>query len=197
MAIELRDPVAAANDVGQALAFARQLPNWISKLLLSEPPIIEPANPSSVSGAAVSHTRMTAFDSQVKLVSAQAELDNNNLQAADADLNAIHTGIPEQLIPSDLPLLSAAASLEKARTAVPEGRILELRTQLLTAQLALSAYAGPRHVAESKAMAAAIAQTLRQGSTLGTIRPYQINLWLGKIVAWAGSDRWSAVAAGQ
>jgi hypothetical protein len=94
LAIELRDPVAAANDVGQALAFARQLPNRISKLLLSEPPIIEPANPASVSGAAVSHARMTAFDAQVKLVSAQAELDGNNLQAADADLHAIQTGIP-------------------------------------------------------------------------------------------------------
>jgi hypothetical protein len=195
VAIELRDPVAAANDVGQALAFARRLPDRPSKLLLSEPHIIEPGNPSSASGTAVSHARMTAFDAQVKLVSAQAELDGNNLQAADTDLHAVQTGVPSQLIAGDLALLRAAASLEMARNAVPEGRIPELRTQLLTAQLALSGYAGPGHIAESKAMATAIGQTLGQGSALDTIRPYQVSLWLGKVVAWSGTDRWSAVVA--
>ena len=187
VAIELRDPVAAANDVGQALAFARRLPDRPSKLLLSEPHIIEPGNPSSASGTAVSHARMTAFDAQVKLVSAQAELDGNNLQAADTDLHAVQTGVPSQLIAGDLALLRAAASLEMARNAVPEGRIPELRTQLLTAQLALSGYAGPGHIAESKAMATAIGQTLGQGSALDTIRPYQVSLWLGKVVAWSGT----------
>ena len=194
-AIELRDLVAAANDVGHALAFARQLPDRSSKLLLSEPLTIEPAHPSSVSGAAVLHARLTAFAALVKLGSAQAELESN-LEAADADLHAIQMGIPEGLIPSDLPLLRAAASLDAARSAVAEGRIPQLRTQLLTAQLALSVYAGPGHVAEAKEMAATIGKRLTQANNLGTIPSDQASLWLGKVVEWAGSDRWSAVAAG-
>ena len=78
---------------------------------------------------------------------------------------------------------------------MPKGRIQELRTQLLTARFALSAYLLGTGIKGK--IAAAIAQTLAQGSTLGTIRPYQIYLWLGKVVVWSGSDRWSAVAAGQ
>jgi hypothetical protein len=194
LAIELRDRVAAANDVGQALAFARQLTNQSSKLLLSEPLIIEPGK-SSVSGTAVIHARMTAFGALVKLGSAQAELDSN-LEAADADLHAIQWGIPGQLIPRNLPLLRAAASLDMARSAVSMGRTLALRTQLLTAQLALSAYAEPGHLAEAKALAADIGHTLSQASTLGTLPPNQVSLWLGKVVEWEGSDRWSADAAG-
>ena len=108
LAIELRDRVAAYNDVSEALDFARQLTNRPSKLLLSGALPSEPGNPSGVSHMAVSPIRMTAFDALVKLGSARAELENN-LETADADLHAIQIGIPGQLIPSDLQLLRAAA----------------------------------------------------------------------------------------
>lgn len=195
MAIELRDRVAAYNDVGQALAFARQLTNRPSKLLLSEPPTGEPRSPLSVRRTAVSPSRMTVFGAMVKLGSAQAELDSN-LEAADADLHAIQTGIPPQLIPSNLQLLRAAASLDVARNAVSEGRNPEVRTQLLAAQLALNTYTGPGHVADAKELAAVIGQTLGRESVLGTISPYRISMWLGRVAAWTGSEPWVAAAAG-
>jgi hypothetical protein len=187
VAIEMRDRVAAYNDVDEAVAFARQLVNRPSRLLLSEPIAIEPGTSSSPLAAA--HVRITGFDVLVKLASARAELESN-LQAADADLHDIQRGIPEQLIPTDLQLLKAAASLSLSRSAVTQGRTPELTTQLVTAQLALNAYAGPGHIAEAKALAATIGQTLRRTATLDTTPPNQMSIWLGIVVGWAGSESW-------
>jgi hypothetical protein len=191
-AVSLRDPIAAGNDVDQAVSLARQLPDRPSNLLPSEPAPIEPDRPSGVSGTGISYARLTVFGAMVKLTSAQAELDGSNLEEADADLAAIQNGIPKELIPNDLPLLRAAASLDLARSAASEGRTSDLRTQLLSAQLALSTYAGPSKVAEAKALAAIIGQSLKQAGALNTMQPYQLSLWLGRVVTLSGAARWSA-----
>jgi hypothetical protein len=191
LALVLRDPIAASNDVGQALSFARQLPNRPSNLIRSEPTSIDHDRTSGAKGTDIYHDPLTAFRALAELTSAQAELDNSNLEAADADLHDIQDGIRQGLIPNDLPLLRAAASLDLARSAASEGRTSDFKTQLLSAQFALRTYAGPGHVAEAKALAATIGQSLAQARTLDMILPDQLSLWLGKVVEWDGTDRWS------
>jgi hypothetical protein len=132
---------------------------------------------------------LTALGALAKLTSAQAELDGSHLEAADADLLNIQSGISQGLIPSDLLLLRAAASLDLARIDAFSGQTPDLRTQLLCAQYALTTYSGPAHVAEAKALAAVIGQSLAQASTMLS---YQPSSWLGEVVEWAGTDRWSA-----
>ena len=190
-AISLHDRIAAANDVGQALAFATQLPDQPSRLLPAEPITPAPAPPSDAAGIpdARPQARMTAFGAQVRLTSASAEIGSGNLQAAAADLHAIENGVPARLLPADLPLLRAAASLDLARDAAASGRTPELRTQLRCARLALDADAGGQ-VAAARALAVSIARTLGQPQRLATILPYQLSLWVGQVAEWAGSDRW-------
>jgi hypothetical protein len=127
-AISRRDPVAAANDINEALSFARRLPERPSKLLLSEPRAIDRHRSSGVGPTPIPYAHLTDFGALVKLTSSQAELGNGNLEGADAELRAIRNGIPQSLIPTDLPLLRAAASLELARSAASQGRTSDLNT---------------------------------------------------------------------
>jgi hypothetical protein len=138
----------------------------------------------------LSHAPLTDFRAQVELTSAQVEL-TGNLEAADAHLRNIENGIPQGLIPRDLPLLRAAASLELARFDASAGQTANLRTQLLSAQNALRSYAGPADVEEAKALAATIEQALKK-RTLNTMLTYEPSSWLTQVVEWTGTDRWSA-----
>lgn len=90
VALDAGDPVAASNDVAQALSFAMQLPNQPSNLIRSGPM----SNDAPV----------TAFGVEVELSSAQAQLPGD-LKAADAHLRNIQDGIPQGSIPADLALL--------------------------------------------------------------------------------------------
>ncbi len=83
---------------------------------------------------------MTDFDALVQLNSSRAELGKLRFKSADADLRAIQNGIPRAAIPPTLSLLSAAASLDLARTAAINGRTRDLETQLMTARQALRRY---------------------------------------------------------
>lgn len=181
-AIVLRDPISAANDVRQALNLARELPDHPSHLIRSEPT------------GALGHEPLTVFRALAKLTSAQAELDNSNLKAADADLRDIQDAIPPGLIPNDLLLLRAAASLDLAMSAASEVRITDLKTQLLSAQLALETYPDAAHAAEARALAATIRQRLTNANSRDTLLPAQVSLWLGTVVEWGGADRWSSPA---
>jgi hypothetical protein len=191
-AIAFGDRIAGANDLGQAQGFAMQLTNHSSRLIPSEPTILGTRRSAGTSAPDRPRARLTVFGVQVRLTSASAELTTGDFAAADADLRAVQDSIPDRLIPGDLPLLRAAASLDLARSAAFSGLIPELRTQLLCAQRALSSYTGPAHVAEAKALAALIERRLASGGTLTMMLPYQLSLWLGRVVELAGSDRWSA-----
>jgi hypothetical protein len=190
LAIAVRDPDAASNDVAQALSFANQLPDRPSKLMRSERASSDRDRTSEPNATRLSHAPLTDFGAQVELNSAQVEL-TGNLEAADAHLRNIQNRIPQGLIPRDLPLLRAAASLELARFDASAGQTASLRTQLLSAQSALRSYTGPGHVAEAKALAATIDQALSK-RTLDTMLTYQPSSWLTQVVEWAGTDRWSA-----
>lgn len=167
-AIESRDAIAASNDVGQALAFAREM---------------------------IDHRRqspaiLTSFAVRVRLFSAQALLTSGSLSGADAELNAVQGQVPRRLLPQDLPLLRAAASLVLARDAVVTGGTPRLRTQLRCAQAALDAYSGPGHIADARDLASTLDRALANPAVLSTLLPYQLGLWLSKVTAWAGSNRW-------
>jgi hypothetical protein len=190
-AIALRDPVAATNDVMQALSFAEQLSTRPSKLIRTGPTSIGDRQSAAAGGTGSYPAPLTDFGVVVTLNSVQAELAGN-LQAADADLHSIQSRIPQALIPANLALLRAAASLELARTDASVGENSDLKTQLLCAQSALSSYRGPAHVAEASALAATIGQSLAQQQTLDTMLPYRLNPWLSKVVGWAHSESWIA-----
>jgi hypothetical protein len=167
-AIELRDAIAAGNDVSRALAFAREM---------------------------IDHRRqspaiLTSFAVRVRLISAQALLTSGNLSGTDAQLNAVRDEVPRLLLPRALPLLRAAASLALARDAVFTGGTPRLRTQLQCAQSALGAYRGAGHIEDARDLASTLERTLANPAALGTLLPYQLSLWLGKVTAWAGSNRW-------
>lgn len=191
LAIAQHDLISAGNDVHRALLFARQLVDRPSTLFPSETVTTGAPWTAGVSATGTPHARLTAFGVQVKLATAQAEL-NGGLDQADADLRDIQQDIPKQMIPSNLLLLRAAASLDLARTAAFNGRISDLRTQLLDARVALNAYAEADHMAQARRLAAVIDQSIQRAATLNTLLPAQISLWLSEVVAWAGSDRWSA-----
>jgi hypothetical protein len=191
-AIRKGDPVAAANDLNQALSYARRLPDRPSRLLRSEPRAMD-RNQSSRPGAKpIPPAQLTDFGALVKLASSRAELDEGKLDDADAQLRAIQDGIPQSEIPSDLPLLRAAGSLDSAHSAAKEGRTSDLKTQLLCAELALSVYTGPAHLAEAHDLAATIGQTLDQSGPRAPILEYRVNVWLGNVVGLAGGGRWDA-----
>jgi hypothetical protein len=167
-AVELRDAIAADNDLAQALAFATQM---------------------------IDHHRqspavLTSFAVRVRLISAQALVTDGNLSGADAELKAVRDEVPPHLLPQDLPLLRAAASLVLARDAVITGGTPRLRTQLLCAQGALDAYDGPGHTEAARDLASTLHRALANPTVLRTVLPYQLSLWLGRITAWAGSNRW-------
>lgn len=187
-AIALRDAIAAGNDVGQALAFARQL--------IDQVPTIFPPEPPSNQGRSFERNsagRLTAllrpFAIRVRLISAQALLTNGNLAGADAELSAIQKTVPSRLYPQDLSLLRAAASLDLARKDASMG-IPQLRTQLLCVQVALRAYDGPRHDEDAMALASTLERALSNPIVLRALLPYQLSLWLADVTELAGSVRW-------
>jgi hypothetical protein len=71
-------------------------------------------------------------------------------------------------------------------------RTSDLKTQLLCAELALSVYTGPAHLAEAHDLAATIGQTLDQSGPRAPILEYRVNVWLGNVVGLAGGGRWDA-----
>jgi hypothetical protein len=182
-AIALRNPNAAANDIRQAASYAKTLSGRLSDPIFPEPTTAAagPLGPS-VTGAPAG--RLTAFQAQVNLTTAQSELRNGNFTEADTGLLAIQNGIPSRLIPIDLPLLRARESLDLARIAVSSGQAPDLRTQLISAQLALNAYSGPRHAMQAKALAADIGQSLNQRGALNAISPGQLSVWWGRVYGW-------------
>jgi hypothetical protein len=190
-AIGQHDAVAVTNDVAEALSFANQLPDHPSRIIRSEPMGGGRQRISGPEDAASQHQPLTDFAALVGLTSAQAELPGN-LAVADGQLRAIENRIRAGPVPGDLPLLRAAASLDLARIDATEGRTADLKTQLVTAQLALNSWVAPDHSAEAKALAATIAQTVGQTKALNTMLPYQPGAWLSQVVHWAGTDRWNA-----
>jgi hypothetical protein len=167
-ALELHDAIAADNDLTQARAFATEM---------------------------IDHHRqspavLTSFAVRVRLISAQALVMVGNLSGADAELNALRDEVPPHLLPQDLPLLRAAASLALAWDAVITGGTPRLRTQLLCAQGTLDAYQGPGHSEAARDLASTLHRALATPTGLRTVLPYQLSLWLGQITAWAGSNRW-------
>jgi hypothetical protein len=187
-AIALHDAIAAGNDVGQARGFARQMIDAGPTVLASSPP--RPQSPSSARALAVPLTPwLRSFAVRVRLISAQALLNQGNLAGADAQLSTVQALVPRSLLPQDLPLLRAAASLVLARRAASMG-LPQLRTQLLSAVAALRAYAGPAHGEAAMALASMLGQVLSNPTRLQTLLPYQVSLWLARITEWAGSDRW-------
>lgn len=181
-AIALRNPNAAANDIRQAASYAKTLSGRLSDPIFPEPTTAAGPLGPSVTGAPAG--RLTAFQAQVNLTTAQSELRNGNFTEADTGLLAIQNGIPSRLIPIDLPLLRARESLDLARIAVSSGQTPDLRTQLMSAQLALNAYSGPRHAMQAKALAADIGQSLNQRGTLDAISPGQLSVWWGRVYGW-------------
>jgi hypothetical protein len=190
VAIAVGDPVAASNDVAQALSFDMQLLGRPSNLIRSGPLSNERDRTSGPGGMRGDDAPLTVFGVQVELHSAQAELPTN-LTAADAHLRNIQNGIPLGSMPTDLALLRAAASLELARIAASEGRRRDLRTQLLSAQIALRAFRGPGHLADANALQATIDQSLRTGAA-DTMLTYQPTSWLFTVLEWGGAYSWNA-----
>jgi predicted small lipoprotein YifL len=167
-AIELRDAIAADNDLGQALAFATEM---------------------------IDHRRqspavLTSFAVRVRLMSAKALLTDGNLSGADAELNGVRDQVPRRLLPQDLPLLRAAASLVLARGAVITGGTPRLRTQLQCAQDALDAYDAAGHLEAARDLASTLHRALANPTVLRTLLPYQLSQWLGKVTVLAGTNRW-------
>jgi hypothetical protein len=190
VAIALRDPVAASNDVAQALSFAMQLPDRPSNLIRAVPISNDRDRTSGPRAMRHYEPPLTVFAVQVELGSVQAQLPGN-LNAADTQLRDIQNGIPQGSIPADLALLKAAASLDLAQIAAAEGRRRNLRTQLLSAQIALGTFSGPRHTGEAIALQATIDQSLRTG-TVNTMLSYQPSSWLSKVLEWDGAYSWNA-----
>ncbi len=129
------------------------------------------------------HEALSAFDAQVKLISAQAKLQANDAAGADADLLAVEAGAHGPT-PASLPLIRADQSLTLALAAVSGGRLGELRTQLAGAQAALEAYQGGPHAVEAKTLASAIGEALGSPGSLAALPPAEIALWAGVVGAW-------------
>jgi hypothetical protein len=155
-AIAQQDLIAAANDIRQARSFAANLPSGAS------------------AGGGVG----------VKLITAHAELLNGDIKDADVELASVQNGISSQLIPRDLPLLSANQSLALAKIDLTSGLRADLRTQLITAQLALTAYSGRNQQVGAKALAKLIGETLTSPGALERLQPGEVGLWAGEVDGW-------------
>jgi len=183
-AIALRDPIAATNDIRQALSYAKMLPDRPSRLILATSGDIDQASARQGSLTRQSPRCLTDFQALVKLGAARSLLQRGDQRQADVELLAIQTGIPHRPVPIDLPLMQARESLEMAQSAAFTGRVSELRTQLLGAELALNTYAGPRHATEAKKLAFTIGQHLSEFSLLSDKTTNLLPLWSAKVNTW-------------
>ena len=187
-AIALHDAVAADIDVVQALGFADQAINRVSAIL--PPQDMSAAGRSTARADARSLTAVLGtFPVRVRLSSVQTLLTAGDLADADHLLGVLEREVPDGLIPQDLSLLQAGASLDRARQAASLGTT-QLRTQLLCARAALLAYRGPEHVEDARALASTLDAVLADPTRLRTLLPYQVSPWLGVLAGWAGRDRW-------
>ena len=170
-AIAFRDPIAADNDISQALESARQA--------------IDQVLPGRVAGsdAQALTALLRSFSARVRLVSTQALLTSGDVAQADAILMALQNRVPPRLVPQNLPLVEAAASLDRAKQAAALG-IPQLRTQLSCAQAALRSYHGPADVEETMALASTLSRALADPTQLRTLLPYQVSIWLGSVAQW-------------
>ena len=189
-AISMRDAVAAANDIAQAVSFATQLSDHPSKLIPLEPSNGGRKRIAGPSDALSQHSPLTDFAALVELTSAQSQLPAH-LRAADTYLRMIQSRVPAKLVSKDLPLLRAAASLDLARIDAFQGRTQDLKTQLLTAQFALRSYVGPAHLAAARALAVTIDEDLASSQVLNAMPPSRVSAWLSQVVQWAGAVRWN------
>lgn len=177
-AIGLHDPIAAYNDISQALDAGRQA-----------------VDQGTVEQGTQSLTALLeSIPVQAKLLSAQAMLTAGKVATADALLVGIEDLIPARLMPRNLPLREAAASLELARRAASLGTP-QLRTQLLCAVAALRgalrAHPGSAHVQEAMALVAALDRTLADPAQLRTLLPEQVSIWLATVTQLTERDRWT------
>lgn len=181
-AIGFRDPLAAGNDVSQALALAR-------KSIDEFVPACSAGGSGSLAAgnAAQSLTALLgSFPARVRLVSAQTLLTEGDVADADAILRALQNRVPPRLIPQKMPLLEVAASLERARQAAAFGTP-QLRTQLSCALAALNSYSGPAELTETTALASTLDRTLASRTQLHTLLPNQVSIWLGTVAQWTNS----------
>lgn len=165
-AIALHDPIAADNDISQALDLT----------------------PQTVGAAQSLATLLGSFPVRVHLVSAQALLTQGRVADADTLLMEIQSRVPGRLMPHDLPLLAAADSLERARVAASLGTP-QLRTQLLCAVAALRDYRGTAYAQETMALASALDRALAHPTQLRTLLPAQVGIWLATVMQLTGTDR--------
>jgi hypothetical protein len=131
---------------------------------------------------------LTSFATRAKLISAQTLLTTGHVADADAIIIALQNGVPPSLIPPNMPLVEAAASLEMAKQATAFGTP-QLRTQLLCAQTALHSYRGPAKLTETMALASTLDRTLANRTQLRTLLPDQVSIWLGTMAQWTNSER--------
>ncbi|MGH8143716.1 MAG: hypothetical protein ACREU2_14510 [Steroidobacteraceae bacterium] len=187
-AIGLHDAVAAGNDLSQALGFAQQMSAHYSPHLPAQA-TNDSDRPPGDNGSGQPAALLSSYEVRVRLLSAQALLAEGDTAGTDAELSALQHRVPNRLIPRNLSLLRAAASLDLARDAASAG-IPQVRTQLLCAQAALRAYDGPGHTKDAMALASTLGQALSNPTALSVLLPYQVSVWLGRVIEWTGSTRW-------
>jgi len=173
-AIARGDALAANNDLAQALAYAVQLPGASSRLFPDQAP----------TRAGATSLMLPRFTAQVRLQSADTDLQSGDLKDADADLAAIQAGVPARLVPSNLPLIEAAQSLTLAKAAVGSNRPSDLTLQLNTARAALASDTRGPHSADAKALAAEIGRELDAAGGAAQIQTGQLTLWATKVNGW-------------
>jgi hypothetical protein len=131
---------------------------------------------------------ISSFEAQVRLVSAKSELLSGDVAGADAQLKAIASAAPPQLLPLGLPLVRARQCLAQAAAAVSGGRLGELKTQLEAARANLEAYQGRAHAAEAEALVREIGAALGRPGGLAALQPAQLSLWSGRADVWVGAE---------
>ena len=167
--------LAAANDLNRGLGEADQLAGAASSVFPEDAP--KPARNASTK-------RMSRFSAQVRLLSADTELENGDVADADRDLAEIEAGVPASVLPATFPLLRAEESLDVAEGAVAANQASGLPVQLAIAQQALRTYAGNPHRADASALAAEIGRALAEPDATDRIPPDQLADWATRVSGW-------------
>lgn len=182
-AMGLGDPIAASNDVSEALSSAREAIDQFVPL-----PITGSAGSLAADHAASLTKLLGSFPVRVRLVAAQTFLTKGDIPDADAILRALQNRVPPRLIPQNMPLLEAAASLERAKLAAGFGTP-QLRTQLSCAEAALHSYQGPARLAKVRALASTLDRALANPKQLHILLPDQVSIWQDAVAQWTKSER--------
>lgn len=167
--------LAAANDLNRGLGEADQLAGAASSVFPEDAPKSARNAPTK---------RMSRFAAQVRLLSADAELENGDVVDADGNLAAIATGVPASVLPATFPLLRAEESLDVAEGAVAADQASELPVQLAIAQSALEGYAGSAHRADAATLTSEIGRALAEPDATNRIPPDQLADWATRVSGW-------------